>query len=218
MKKTHLIPFVSLLLSACSYAILLPATATPAPPAASPTSTVYVTPSWTPTLTATQPTPTFTGTPTLIYAGPTATASETPAPTSTLGLIATKNLLDLAPQGGAFKAVTISGNQIFWGTCEPSSVRLQTQVVRGLGTHTVLLFLRLKDKNSDLTTEWGAGAIMDSDGNGTFKYTVTPSVLTHFRDFKSAWVQFQLVATDVALRVVGRTQQYLDKISIAPCP
>jgi hypothetical protein len=213
-----LIVFVSLLLSACSYTGFLPPTPTPPPPTALPTNTLYVTPSETPTLTPTQPTPTFTATPTLIYAGPTATASDTPEPTSTLALIATKNPLELVPQSGAFAAVSLSSTAIYWGACEPSSVQIKTQVTGGLGTHTVLLFLRLKDKDSERLTEWGGGAIMDNTGNRIFTYTVTPQALTHYLDFKSAWIQFQLVATDVALRVTGRTQQFLDNLSIAPCP
>lgn len=218
MRKTPLILVLGLFLTSCSYAILLPPTPTPPPPTLSPTDTVYVTPSSTPTLTPTQPTPTFTGTPTLIYAGPTATASNTPEPTSTLALIATKSPLILAPRSDAFASVSISTNAIFWGACKPSSVQVKTEVVGGLGTHTVLLFLRLKDKNSDRATEWGAGAIMDSIGNRTFTYTVTLQALTHYTEFKSAWVQFQLVGTDRALHVTGRTQQFLENLSIGPCP
>ncbi len=218
MRLTTLIVFASLLLSACSYTDLLPATPTLPPAKPVPTGTVSLTPSKTPTLTPTQPTPTFTATPTLIYAGPTATVSDTPEPTGTLALIATKNLLVLVPESGAFASLSISTNAIFWGACEPSSVRFTAQTVGGLGTHTVLLFLRLKDRNSDQATEWGAGAIMDSDDNRVFTYTVTLQSLTHYRDFKSAWVQFQLVGTDRAMHVTGRTQQFLENLSIAPCP
>src|SRR5512143_4366699 len=80
MRRAGLILILSLVLSGCSYTDvmkLLPATRTPPPPAATPSATVYMTPTETPTLTPTVPTPTFTGTPTMIY------PNGTPAPTLT---------------------------------------------------------------------------------------------------------------------------------------
>jgi hypothetical protein len=218
MKKIILLPALGLLLFACSYTDLLPPTPTPAPPTASPTKTVYVTPSRTPSITPTQPTPTFTGTPTLVYSGPTELPSGTPLPTSTIGLLVTNEPIDLTPQDTVFTTILVSGNRIFWGTCEPAFVKVTVHVVDASEVQKVLIFLRLKDPKTGESTDWGGGAIMDSDGKGTFTYILTAKSFSHYRDFASAWGQYQFVATDAKLNVVGRSMQYLNNITIAPCP
>jgi len=217
MKNPLFLLLLSLLLSSCSYEILLPATPTAAPPTATFTETVYVSPTPTPSITPTQPTPTFTDTPTLIYSGPTATPSSTPRPTSTIGLLVTDTSPQLTPESGVFSSVQISGNQIFWGSCKTTSVTFKAHVVDPKA-QLVTLWIRLQDKNSDESTDWGGGAIMDGDGNGTFIYILTYKNISHYSEFKSAWVQYQLVASDKKLNRIGATRLYLNNISLAPCP
>lgn len=217
MKKTALLPVFGLFLSACSYTILLPSTSTPAPPTATFTQTVYVSPTTTPSITPTQPTPTFTDTPTLIYSGPTATPSTTPQPTSTIGFLSTEVSSQLTPESKAFSSVQISGNQIFWGSCK-SSVTVKARVADAVKAQLVTLWIRLRDRNSTDETEWGGGAIMSSDGKGTFTYILSYENISHYSIFKSAWVQYQLVASDKKLNRLGATRVYLNTITLAPCP
>ncbi len=105
-----------------------------------------------------------------------------------------------------------------WGGCEPSSVKITAHVVNVSKVHDVLLFLRLKDTVTIETTDWGGGAIMDSDKKGTFTYTLTPESFSSYKNFSSAWGQYQLVATDAKLNVIGRSAQYLNKLTVAHCP
>lgn len=217
MKKASFLLVLSLLLSSCSAMPLFPPTSTPAPPTATFTLTVYVSPTVTPSITPTQPTPTFTDTPTLIYSGPTPTPSSTPQPTGTIGLLITEVSVQGTPESGLFTSIQISGNQIFWGSCKQTFVTFKAHVIDPKA-QLVTIWLRLQDKNSDESTDWGGGAIMDGDGNGTFTYILTYKNISHYSEFKSAWVQYQLVASDKKLNRIGATRLYLNNLSIAPCP
>lgn len=225
MKKYHLIPILSLLVQACSYTILIPSTPTASAPNALPTETIFVTSTLTPSITPTQPTPTFTGTPTFIYSGPTPTSTQTPLPTGTIGaLVATQTTtislqLFLTPQSPVFDSVKISGNQIIWGaTCQANSIKVTSHIASGYSVTSVLLFTRLRDQTSGTTTDWNNGAIMDTDGRGTFTYDLSAKGIKYYKDFNIASVQYQLVATDARHQVVGRTQPYLNNLTIASCP
>jgi len=220
MKKIALIFTLVLMLPACSVSdvtnILSPLfTPTPAPLA---TSTVYLTPSDTPTITATLPTPTFTDTPTLIGAGPSATPSLTE--TSTSAFISSTGVGNspLTPQYVGFTMVQISGNILRWGGCEPSSITFTAHVVDPISETGVLLFLGLKNPTTGESTKLQAGAIMNGDKTGTFTYVVTVKNITDYQDFPGAWLQYQLVATDNSHQRVGWTQVYLNSITISPCP
>lgn len=217
MKKASFLLLLSLLLSSCSTMFLFPPTPTPAPPTATFTETVYVSPTVTASITPTQPTPTFTVTPTLIYSGPTATPSSTPQPTSTVGLLTTDTSFQLTPESAVFSSVQISGNQIFRGTCKPNSVKFTARVVDPKA-QIVTLWIRLQDKGSTDSTDWGAGAIMSDDGKGTFTYNLSYKNIPHYSVFDSALVQYQLVASDKKLNRVGATRVYLNSISLARCP
>jgi hypothetical protein len=179
----------------------------------------FVTATFTPSITPTQPTPTFTGTPTLIYSGPTATASNTPEPTITFRVQPTSdNSFQLTPQSSVFSSIQVSGGQIFWGICKPNSVTFKAKVVDATKSQLVTLWLRLQDKkDSSNSTDWGGGAIMDTDGKGTFIYNLSYKNISHYSEFKSAWVQYQLVASDRQLHHIGSTQVYLTSLSLAPC-
>jgi hypothetical protein len=230
VKKIALISAVAFMLLACSISdvsnILTPlATRTPLPIA---TNTVYVTPSDTPTITATLPTPTFTGTPTLVGGGFTATPTltsanltETPAvtgsPMDTTSTPIIGGLSLVTPPGVGFTSVKISGNILKWGGCEPSSVTFTAQVTDPITETAVLLFLGLKDPTTGETTKMGAGAIMNGNSTGIFTYTVTAKNITHYQDFPGAWVQYEMVATNGGLQRLGWTQVYQNSITISPC-
>ena len=222
MKAYRFIPILCMFLSGCSYAILFPPTPTHHPPAASATPTTIITSTWTSTITPTLPTPTFTSTPTLIYLGPSATigpATDTPgsifSPTPTF--TETPPVVTI-PQDSFFTTIAVSGDHIFWGACEPSSVKLTTHINDLSKVHAVTVWLRLENKTTNDTTEWGGGAIMDDDGQGNFTYTLTAKSFSHYREYLNAWGQYQLVASDRSLSRIAGSAQYLNNITVGPCP
>ena len=226
MKKIALISALVLMLLACSVSDVSNIMSPLFTPTAllSVTKTVYVTPSDTPTITPTLPTPTFTGTPTLLGSGFTATPSETESPTAepiTTELTGTTSVSvgtsALTPENAGFSSVKISGNIIRWGGCEPSSVTFTAQVVDPINETAVLLFYRLKNPSSGEMTKMGGGALMNGNATGTFTYSLTAKNITDYQDFPGAWVQYQLVATNGSLQVMGRTQVYQNSITISPC-
>jgi hypothetical protein len=57
--------------------------------------------------------------------------------------------------------------------------------------------------------------------NGKFAYELQASNLRDFNQFNEpvAWVQYQLVATNISGRVIGRSQVFADNLTIsAICP
>jgi hypothetical protein len=220
MKKIALLSALTLVLLACSVSdvtnILSPLfTPTPSHLA---TSTVYLTPSDTPTITATLPTPTFTDTPTLIGIGPSATPSLTETPTNAFTSSTGSGNTLSTPQYVGFTTIQVSGNILRWGKCEPASLTFTAHVVDPVAETTVLLFLRLKNQTTGETTKWGGGASMNGDKTGTFTYTLTVKNVSRYQDFPGAWLQYQLVATNGGTEHLGWTQPYLDSITISPCP
>jgi hypothetical protein len=224
MKIYHLILLFGVILSGCTYTNLFapkPNVPVQAPPA---TLTVVISPTSTNTITPTIPTPTFTGTPTLIYLGRSPTLISTdsligtpgsifsPTPTSTqTALVAT------VPDNGIFTTIKISADHLFWGSCEPSSVKIATHIGDLKNVHTVTVWLRLANKKTGDTTEWGGGAIMNDDGQGNYSYTLTAKSFSHYREFIEAWGQYQLVASDRSLQRVSASSQYLNSLTVAPC-
>ena len=225
MKKKNLIPIFSLILSACTYPNLIPS----APGNSQPIVPIATTPvlSLTPTIedTPTPPSATFTETPTLIYlyASPTMTVEDTPTETPGSIITLTPNItetppLQTIPKDSLFTTITVSGASVFWGVCEPSSVKLTTHISNLANIYTVTVWLRLANKTTGDTTEWGGGAIMDDKGQGNFTYNLTAKSFSHYREYLNAWGQYQLVASDINLHRIGASAQYLNNITVAPCP
>ena len=225
MKKYRLISLLCIFLSGCSYAILFAPTPTLPPRASSATATVFMSSTPTDTITPTLPTATFTNTPTLIYLGPTPTITFTESPTGIPGSIfsptptatETPPLLTI-PQDSFFKTISISGDHIFWGACEPSFVKITTHIDDLSKIHTVTLWLRLENKKTGDATDWGGGAIMNDDGQGNFAYTLTAKSFNHYREFLDAWGQYQLVASDRNLQRIAGSSQYMNNLTVSPCP
>ncbi len=227
MNRSWLLPLLGLLVIACSFTSFLPETPTAVTPAFTPADTQPAPTLQTETITPTQPTPTYTSTPTYIYSGPTPTLSSTPQPTGTIGLLITVSAtmapltgqILLTPGGPAFDSLTISGTQIYWGgSCKPTAVNIVTRTSNRFNINSVLLFTRLKDPLSDNSTDWNNGTDMLPDGTGNYTYSLTAKSIKYYQDFKMAWVQFQVVAVNKGNIVVGRTQLYLNTITITPCP
>ena len=225
MKKIVLISALLLMMLACSVSdvssIMSPFfTPTPMPPA---TNTVYVTPTDTPTITSTLPTPTFTETPTLIGSGFTATPSETASPTAdplASALTGTSSAgvgNSLTTPDVGFTSVRISGNILRWGGCEPSSITFTADVIDPLQVVSVTLWIRLKSQSGSESTKWETGASMNGDNLGHYTYTLTVKNVSHYDEYIGGWLQYQIVARDSSGKDVGRTQPYLNSVTLSPC-
>ena len=211
MRKINLmISVLGLLILACSSTDLI-STAPPTPsPAPLPTEALSAASTPTEVLVPTLPPPTFTSM-------PTATDTASP-PTATLVATSTSPI-QLTPQGPVFDSVTVSGNQINWGeNCPANSVTVTAHTASGFNVTSVLLFTRLQGQTRDVTTRWSSGVSMHTAGGGTFTYDLSAKGIQYSQDFKLAWVQYQLVATNSQRQVVERTQPDLNSITLAHCP
>ncbi|MFI5305632.1 MAG: hypothetical protein ACHQYP_12660 [Nitrospiria bacterium] len=225
MKISRIIPFLCISLSGCSYALLLPSNPTITPLSPTNTATALMTPTSTNTITPTLPTLTFTYTPTFIYLGPSPTIIPTDNITGTPGSIfsptptftETPPVITI-PQNSLFKTINLSGDHLFWGACEPSSVNITTHIDNLSNIHIVTVWLRLQDKQNGDTTKWSGGAIMNKEGQGNFSYTLTAKSFDRYQDFLNAWGQFQLVASDTVLQRIAGSSQYLNNLTVAKCP
>jgi hypothetical protein len=117
-----------------------------------------------------------------------------------------------------FTTILISGGSIYWGDCEPSSVKITAHITNLANIRVVTIWLRLANKTTGDTTDWGGGAIMNDEGQGNFTYTLTAKSFSHYREYINAWGQYQLVASDINLQRIGASAQYLNNITVAPCP
>ena len=85
-------------------------------------------------------------------------------------------------------------------------------------TYRVLLFMRLREKKNTLNvTDWNSGAIMLHETDGTYSYNIRTFNIRHYYSFADAWLEYQLVAINDELRVIGRTQIYDRDISLVKC-
>ena len=226
MKKICLIlSILGLLVVACSTTSLIPATPTLLVPASAPTETLSVptslptetlsiTSTPAPSMTPTQPTQAFTNTPTSTVVS---TATGTMIPVIVVPATST-SLIQPTPQGPVFESVTTSGTQIDWGdTCEENTITVTAQVANGFNVTEVELYTRLQSENGNATTAWNKGLSMHDDGFGTFTYDLSTKVLTYYKDFNVAWVQYQLVAYNIQQQEASRTQISVNSLIIQRC-
>jgi hypothetical protein len=227
MKKLIQVLLIAILLGGCSAIPGLPpllASATPVPPSDTPTPFISETPIPTQNLFATAtPTPlTFTPTVTALGAElftPTSTETSRPTDFPTPPLDAQSSGY-FTPKDRGFVTVLVSSNTIYWneGPCSPRNVKVSAFVEDQINTHHVLLFLRLREKKNTLNvTDWGAGALMIKEDNGSFNYNVRTFNIRHYYYFVDAWLEYQLVAVNEDREVIGRTAIHDRDISLVRC-
>ena len=119
---------------------------------------------------------------------------------------------------GPFESIVVSGTQLLWGGCEPSSITASVKVQSGIPVAVVTMWLRLQDVSSGEQTAWGGGAIMNKQGNGVYGYTLTAANFEHYREFARAWGQYQFVASDAHLNRLGASNTFLSNLTISRCP
>ena len=223
MRKILFLVALMLTLTACSMNDVVALLVTPtSPPPADETlepSVVY-TPSQTPTSTII---PTFTSTPTLVGgSGPVETPTAGVQALPTLVLIPTATS---GPQvsfqsnpGSLILSISVSSDTLFWGTCDaPKFVDFEVRLANNLRVGYVLLFLRLVDKGGGQSTGWGAGAIMTEVNDTTYTYHVTKETLTHYNQFRDAWIEYQVVASTGGLRILESSPVYERSLSLMHC-
>ncbi len=228
MKKTVVILILISILSGCSgLPVSIPFLQTPTPtsppqPTATPfsldptfTPDLFVLNTQAPTVTVLAGTPavsainTPTSTPFIIFT-PTTRATITLEPLS-------PNLF--TPSPSLFMAVHRSTDLLVWGsTCEGArSIRFTAQVQPARGLRYVTLWYRLQDKYSSRHTNWGGGAIMSDNDQGTYFYDLDLSQIARYRFYQDAWLQYQLVASTATERVLGRSVVSRTEVSLRHC-
>lgn len=190
-------------------------------PTSAPTITTTPTEALTPTPSATiTSTPTITITPTFIELDGSSEA-EFAVPTFAIIPTATPFLraINVAEQGSLIASISVSDRTLYWGNCEgrPEYVDFKVGLAGNRRVTYVLLFLRLVDKGGNQSTAWGGGAIMNRRSGGEYTYRIRPENISHYDEFKNAWVQYQVVAATSSLRTLGRSQVYRDYFSLEYC-
>lgn len=223
MKKILYSLALMFVLTACSLndvVALLVTPTVPPPPADTSTPTVVTTPSQTPTIT---PVPSFTSTPTLVGFGSGVDVSTDQAnPLPTLVLIPTvtpgPQFSLLSDPGSLIQSLSISSDVLYWGYCdEPKYVDFNVRLGNNIRVIYVLLFMRLVDKSGYGATDWGGGAIM-KEGDGTnYSYHVTPESVSHYKEFRDAWVEYQVIVTTYNLKHLASSPVYRRNLSLEFC-
>lgn len=222
MKKSIFVLAIISLLSGCSgLPISIPFLSTPTSTSTTqPTATPFGLPAThtpdlfvinTPEPTTTPPT----GTPLI-------TNTTFPTFTSTIRPTITLEPVDpslFTPSPNIFLSVQRSTEQIVWGsTCEGArSIRFTAQVMPARRLRYVTLWYRLQDKYSGRNTDWGGGAIMSDNDQGTYFYTLDLSQIQRYRYYEDAWFQYQLVASTATRRVLGRSVVSRSEVSLTHC-
>src|SRR6266542_70401 len=224
MKKLSFLLIIFSLLSGCSgLPVSIPFLQTPAPtqpsgpqPTVTPfsladtnTPDLFVLNTLPPTTTPGTGTPSVTDT-------PLPTFTPTFRPTITLEAIDPSLF---TPSPNLFLSVQRSTNQIVWGsTCEGArTIKFTAQVVPARRLRYVTLWYRLQDKYSGRHTDWGGGAILSNNKQGTYFYTLELNQIQDYRFFEDAWFQYQLVASTALRKVLGRSVVSRTDVSLTHC-
>jgi hypothetical protein len=147
---------------------------------------------------------------------PTATQTPTFRPTITLEAIDPSLF---TPSPNLFVAVQRSTTQIVWGsTCDGArTIKFTAQVMPARRLRFVTLWYRLQDKYSGRHTDWGGGAILSDNDQGTYFYDLELSQIQSYRYYEDAWLQYQLVASTVTRKVLGRSVVSRTDVSLTHC-
>jgi len=150
--------------------------------------------------------------------------TDTPAPTFTPTIRPTITLEPLdpslfTPSPNLFLSVQRTTSQIVWGsTCEGArSIRFTAQVLPARRLRFVTLWYRLQDKYSGRSTDWGGGAILSDNDQGIYFYTLELNQIDDYRFYEDAWFQYQLVASTITRKVLGRSVVSRNEVSLTHC-
>ena len=214
MRRIYLVAALAIFMQACAGfagAANTPAPAAPATvtftPMDTPTATITptITPSQTvvriPTQDPNQPTTTFVPMPMFIGKN-TVTPFLTPTPVR---------------PGPGFLSVQISEKVIYWGSCQPNRTKILAQVENPEDVFSVIIFVQVKSATKEDYTPWTTGNTMQKHGNGNFSYSLAANTTRGHNHYKNSWILFQLVATNNAGDVIGRTKIYTNEIALSPC-
>lgn len=216
MKKVISFLLIAFFLSSCSMTaeelFLLPTQTLP------PTRVPSVTPTQIPSSTPTIPTRTYTPSPTLIgYRSPTVTPAESFTPTAFTPFSAiTPDTLTPTVEMNGFLTVFTSAAEFYKKGCEPGSVIVTAQVAKPAETKFVVLFVRFKSKQTGSTSKWTSLG-MDPLGAGTYTHVLVPSEIKYLDSFKNAWVEYQVVATNLDAMETGHTAVFSEKLTLLEC-
>lgn len=165
-----------------------------------------------------------TSAPTTTLAAGTVQPTNTPFPTFTPTARSTITLEPIdpslfTPSPNLFLAVQKNTNQIVWGyNCDGArSIKFTAQVLPAKRLKYVTLWYRLQDKYSGRHTDWGGGAIMKDNDQGTYFYTLELNQIDDYKSYEDAWFQYQLVASTVTQKVLGRSVVSRTEVSFTNC-
>jgi hypothetical protein len=231
MKKIFLLMLIGIILSGCSglpdlAGLLTTPTLPPPPDTPTPKPTVTAVPTYdyfavqTPTPVTFTPTgdTSSSGLPEVLLPPPTLTLI--PLPTFSEQFINDMSSTTFFNQTVGFTGVLYSAATLYWGSgaCTTRSIKFTAFVDDPARTDRVFLFLRLHDKTDTLKVgEWSAGAEMIKIENGSFNYNVDTDNLRRYWTYKQAWLEYELVAVNENLEILGRTQLYDRNISLVKC-
>ena len=222
MKRfVHIAVLLSLLSGCSSLPVSIPFLQAPTPTSPpAPTATPFALPaSNTPDLFVIN---TATASPTGVINAPVTTDTSVPFFTPTIRSTITLQPIQpnlFTPSPNLFLSVQKSTTQLVWGsTCEGArSIRFTAQVMPVRRLRFVTLWYRLQDKYSGRNTPWGGGAILSDNDQGTYFYDLDLSQITGYRFYQDAWFQYQLVASTVTRRILGRSVVSQNEISLTHC-
>lgn len=190
--------------------------------AGTPTAQYTATNTRTPRPTATPLTPslTFTLTPTQVglkSPTPTQVITDTPAVSMTPFALITPNTATPTLQMEGFLGITVFGTE-FYKTpqCQPGSIKFTVQVADPVNSVIVDLFVRFNSKREGTLGEW-TRINMQTIGAGTFTHDLIPQEIKGFEIFRNTWVQYQLVASTLGGREVGRTEIFKESLAMVEC-
>lgn len=226
MKKLLLLILIGSFLSGCSGGLpnLTNLIATPTPPIPVETPTAQPTVTLIPTIDLfVVPTSTpITLTPTETSLIPELPPTPTPLPLPTFSeefindITKTTFFVDTV----GFTGILYSDPILYWneGPCKTRSIKITAFVEDPARTDRVFLFLRLREKKNTLNLgKWSAGAEMIKIENGSFNYKVEPQHLKRYYYYRDAWIEYQLVAVNERLEILGRTQIFDRNLSLVMC-
>ncbi|HJS17102.1 MAG TPA: hypothetical protein VJ785_00025 [Anaerolineales bacterium] len=222
MKRVLLIAWMVTFLAGCSgLPVSIPFLQTPTPlPSPQPTATPFsLQPSNTPDLFVIN-----TSEPTTTPSTETPLVTGTAAPTFTATFRPTITLEPLdptlfTPSPNIFLNVQRSTSQLVWGgdCAGDRTIRFIAQVAPARRLRYVTLWYRLQDKYSGRNTDWGGGAILSDNDQGTYFYNLQLNQIHNYRNYQDAWLQYQLVASTATRRVLGRSVVSRTDVSLTNC-